>query len=160
MNVIRGFMRRACLVSAFALLVGQAVSATAQTVLIDFGNDTTVSLAQRDNPDSNGNYWNSLQPGLFVENLVDIDNGATTIDIGWDTPVGFDSYNGPAGPTDRRYDAWKPTLPFTDIDAVALGNLGGALEGPFDYVAGPVRSRQPIKSDSKFKNWIQRRRTI
>jgi hypothetical protein len=30
-------------------------------------------------------------------------------------------------------------LPFTDIDAVALGNLGGALEGVFDYVtaAGP-----------------------
>ena len=37
MNVIHCFKRRACLVSAFALLVGQAISAHAQTVLIDFG---------------------------------------------------------------------------------------------------------------------------
>jgi hypothetical protein len=26
---------------------------------------------------------------------------------------------------------------FTDVDQAALGNMGGALEAPFDYVAGP-----------------------
>ena len=142
MNVIRSFVRRACLVSAFALLVGQAVSSIAQTVLIDFGSETSYRSLSVLNPDSNGNYWNSIQPGLFLENLVDLDNIPSTIDIGWDTPLGFDSYNGPAGPTgpaDDKQALRDNDLPFTDIDAVALGNLGGALEGPFDYVtaAGP-----------------------
>jgi hypothetical protein len=135
MNVIRFFKVRACLVSALALLVGQAFFAHAQTVLIDFGNDTTYRSLSVDNPDDNGNYWNSLQPGIFVENLVDIDNAATTIDVGWDTPVGFDSYNGPAGATDET--TLETDVQFTDVDRVALGNLGGALEGPFDYICGP-----------------------
>jgi hypothetical protein len=140
MNVINQSTRRACLVSAFVFLVGQALSANGQTVLIDFGNETTYRSLSVLNPDTNGNYWNSLQPGLFIENLVDLDNSATTIDIGWDTPVGFDSYNGPAGPTgpaDDKVALRNNDLPFTDIDAVALGNLGGALEGPFDYITGP-----------------------
>jgi hypothetical protein len=112
----------------------------AQTVLIDFGNDTTYRSLSVLNPDTNGNYWNSIQPGLFVENLVDLDYITTTIDVGWDTPVGFDSYNGPAGPTgpgDDKQALRENDLPFTDIDSVALGNLGGAWEGPFDYITGP-----------------------
>lgn len=135
MNVIRFLKRRGCLVAGFALLVGETVFVSAQTVLIDFGNDATYRSLSVDNPDSNGNYWNSLQPGIFVENLISISNAATTIDVGWDSPVGFDSYNGPAGPTDEF--TLETDVLFTDIDAVALGNLGGALEGPFDYIAGP-----------------------
>jgi hypothetical protein len=142
MNVIRYYFQRACLVSATALLVGQATFTFAQTVLIDFGDENTYRSLSVLAADSNGNYWNSVQPGLFIENLVDLDNAATTIDLGWDTALGFDSYNGPAGPTgpaDNKQDLRDIDLPFTDIDAVALGNLGGDLEGPFDYVtaAGP-----------------------
>lgn len=137
MNVISYLMRRACLVPALVLLVGQAVFVNAQTVLVDFGNDTTYRSLSVLNPDSNGNYWNSLQPGVFIENLVNLQNVATTIDVGWDTPLGFDSYNGPAGEVgllDDKQALRTNDLPFTDIDAAALGNLGGALEGPFDYI--------------------------
>ena len=40
-----------------------------------------------------------MQPGLFYTNLVDINNVGTTIDFGFSTPVGTDSFNGPAGVT-------------------------------------------------------------
>lgn len=137
MNVIRVVIRRACLVPALALLVGQAhlISViNAQTVLIDFGSDTSFRGLSVNNPDTNGNYWNSLQPGIFVENLVAIGNDATTIDFGWDSPVATDSYNGPAGVTDEA--TLEGDVQVTDIDPVALGNLGGALEAAFDYAAG------------------------
>jgi hypothetical protein len=142
MNVIGYLQRRACLVPALALLVGQAILVNAQTVLVDFGNDTTYRSLSVLNPDTKGHYWNSIQPGVFVENFVDLQNSATTIDIGWDTPLGFDSFNGPAGPTgpdDIKADLRANDLPFTDIDlspGSALGNLNGALEGPFDFVTG------------------------
>jgi hypothetical protein len=90
----------------------------------------------------------------LIENLVDLENVPTTIDIGWDTPVGFDSYNGPAGPTgpaDNKQDLRDFDLPLTDIDAVALGNLGGALEGPFDYITGPG----PENPDKRVRFQIQ-----
>ena len=135
MRKIRCFVACACLVAAFALRVGCASSASAQTVLIDFGNDASYRGLSVSNPDTNGNYWNSLQPGIFVENLIGIDNTATTIDVGWDTPVGMDSYNGPAGPTDES--TLETDVQLTDVDTVALGNLGGALEGAFDYITGP-----------------------
>jgi hypothetical protein len=137
MNVM-SFKPRACSV-ALALLVGQAVFVHAQTVLIDFGNDTTYRSLSVINPDTKGHYWNSIQPGLFIENFVDLQNSPTAIDIGWDTPMGFDSYNGPAGPVptdDDKQDLRDNFLPNTDIDVNALGNLGGALAGPFDYITG------------------------
>jgi hypothetical protein len=116
------------------MLLGQASFSAAQTVLIDFGSDTSFRGLSVNNPDSNGNYWNSVQPGLLVSNLFDIDNGPTTIDLGWDTPVGTDSYNGPAGPTDEM--TLETDVQNTFIDAAALGNLGGALEAAFDFAAG------------------------
>jgi hypothetical protein len=76
----------------------------------------------------------------LINDLIDIQNNATTVDIGWNTPVGFDSFNGPAGatgPDDDKQALRDNNLPLTDIDALALGNLGGALEGPFDFIAGP-----------------------
>jgi hypothetical protein len=142
MNVIPNWKRCACWVPALALLVGQAVIVNGQTVLVDFGNDTTYRSLSVLNPDTKGHYWNSIQPGVLVENFVDLQNNATTIDIGWDTPLGFDSFNGPAGPTgpaDVKADLRANDLPFTDIDlspTSALGNLNGALEGPFDFVTG------------------------
>ena len=134
MNVIHDFLRRVALVPALALLVGQALSSHAQTVLIDLGSDTSFRGLSVNNPDTNGNYWNSLQPGLFYENMIDVDNVATTIDFGFDTPVATDSYNGPAGITDES--TLETDVMFTDIDAEALGNIGGSFEGAFDYAAG------------------------
>lgn len=107
--------------------------ARAQTVLVDFGSDTSFRGVSVVNPDHRGHHWNSLQPGLYYTNLVDVTNTATTIDLGFSTPVGTDSYNGPAGPTS------DPPLPeeimLTDIDADALGDLG-VIEAAFDYAAG------------------------
>jgi hypothetical protein len=162
MNVNSIFKRAARPVIAFVAVIGLAVSAAAQpTVLIDFGSETSYRGLSVINPDSNGNYWNSVQPGLLVPDLVDIDNNATTIDLGWDTPVGTDSYNGPAGPTgpeDNKQDLRNNDLPFTDVDAAALGILGGALEGAFDFAAGfdgvshfPVRFQiQGLNSTSTY----------
>ena len=119
----------AALAIAMAFLLSVPLSTSAQTVLIDFGNDTTYRSLSVINPDSNGNYWNSIQPGVLTNDLID---------IGWNTPVGFDSFNGPAGPTgpdDDKQALRDNDLPLTDIDALALGNLGGALEGPFDFIA-------------------------
>lgn len=125
--------RRAALLG-IAFVLG-TVCAQAQTVLFDFGNDQSFRGLSVKNPDSLGHYWNSFRTGTFNQNLVDIHNQPTAIDFGFSTPVATDSYNGPAGPTDEA--SLEFDVQFTDVDQTALGNLGGALEGPFDYVAGP-----------------------
>lgn len=126
-------LRLAMGIGMAAALVG---SANAQKVLIDFGTNLSFRGASTVNPDSNGNTWNNYIPGAFVTDLKDIANVATTIDFGPELGfgVGTDSYNGPAGDT-----ATPPTsanVPNTDIDAVALGNLG-VLTAAFDYAASP-----------------------
>jgi hypothetical protein len=116
-----------------SLALAGSMSLTAQTVLIDFGNNTSFRGVSVVNPDLNGNHWNSFQPGFFYSNLIDVNNNATTIDFGFSTPVGTDSYNGPAGAT-----SIPPTpteIAATDINAVALGNLG-IKEAAFDFAAG------------------------
>src|SRR6478609_8495262 len=140
MNVIKFLMRHACLVSPILLLVGQASLTSAQTILVDFGSDTSFRGLSQHGPDSNGNFWNSLQPGLVVPGLVDVTNVATATQIAWDTPVATDSYNGPAGPTQPAppgFPHYYDFLPLTDIDAAALGNMGGSLQAAFDFAASP-----------------------
>jgi hypothetical protein len=137
MSVLRGFWRRMCFVTTCAAAIGSAAAASAQTLLIDFGNNAAQYRGiPVPNPDPNGNTWNSVQPGLLVESLKDIDNNVTTIDLGWNSPVGTDSYNGPAGATD--FPPLEDNLQYTDIDAAALGNLG-VLEAAFDYAASPLQ---------------------
>lgn len=142
MSVISIF-KRASLVSAVAILVGQALSSSAQTVLIDFGNNEAQYRGIAvPNPDPKGHYWNSVQPGLLYPpvgsnppGMIDIQNVPTTVLLGWTTPVGTDSYNGPAGATD--------SLPLAShlqdlfYDPVALGNLG-VDEAVFDFAASPI----------------------
>jgi hypothetical protein len=111
-----------------------AVSAGAQTVLFDFGNDASYRGVSVTSPDPNGNYWNSLRTGVFYQELLDKTGAATTIDFGFSTGVATDSYNGPAGPTTAANKDVE--VFFTDIDSAALGDLG-VLEAAFDYVAGP-----------------------
>ena len=126
-------MKSICMKIVLATLViaGLAVTTQAETILLDFGNDTSWRGASVPNPDPNGNYWNSLVPGWYYTDLVDADNNGSGINFGFSTPVATDSYNGPAGDT----AAHPATIPNTDIDAVALGNLG-VIEAAYDYAAG------------------------
>ncbi len=93
------------------------------TVLVDFGNNDSYGGVTAPSPDGNGNYWTSVWSGAYYPDMVDIDGNATTIDFGFATPGGTDSYNGPAGVTSQP-DPTQANIDATDIDAVALGNLG------------------------------------
>lgn len=135
MKVKLRFENAAHFVVAMMMLACLAVSASAQTVLIDFGRTGSFRGVSVPNPDQNGNYWNSIAPGPFIADLIDTNNAVTTIDIGFDTPVGTDSFNGPAGATTFP----EPTaaeIAATDIDEVALGNLG-VKTAAIDFAAGP-----------------------
>jgi hypothetical protein len=127
--------RVSSLLAAAAMATSLAQSAGAQSVLIDFGNDNSFRGVSVSNPDQNGNYWNSLLPGLFYVDLVDEDNNPTTIDFGFSTPVGTDSYNGPAGPTSFP-DPTPAEIAATDIDETALGKLG-VKTAAIDFAASP-----------------------
>ncbi len=116
------------------IAAGLAASARAETLLVDFGSDASFRGASVPNPDSNGHYWNSLVPGPFYPNLIDISNNVTSVALGYDTGVGTDSYNGPAGATDSGTPASH--VPDTDIDAAALGDLG-VQAAAFDFAASP-----------------------
>jgi hypothetical protein len=135
MHVIQFLKLYSCAIFVFAILIGQADIADAQTVLVDFGSNTSFRGLSVTNPDTNGNYWNSLVPGTPGINLIDINNEATTLDLFFDTPVGTDSFNGPAGATDPL--TLMDDVQRTDIDSAALGPLGGSFEAAFDYAASP-----------------------
>jgi hypothetical protein len=128
------FVNATRLALATMLVGGLAVSANAQTVLIDFGRQSSFRGVTTSSPDINGNSWNSIVPGPFIVNLVDTSGAATAIDLGFSTPVGTDSFNGPAGVTSFP----NPTaaeIAATDIDAAALGLLG-IKEAAIDFAAG------------------------
>ena len=127
--------RVARLVMAIVTGVGLTASAAAQTILVDFGSDNSFRGVSVANPDVNGNFWNSLTPGPFFADLIDVDNNITTIDLGFDTGVGTDSFNGPAGVTSFP-DPTPAEIAATDIDAAALGNLG-VKEAAIDFAASP-----------------------
>lgn len=135
MTVRLWFANALRLAMGIGMTAALAGSANAQTVLIDFGRTGSFRGVDVPNPDANGNSWNSITPGPFITNLVDITNTPTAIDIGFDTPVGTDSYNGPAGATSFP----NPTpaeIAATDIDAAALGLLG-VKEAAIDFAASP-----------------------
>jgi hypothetical protein len=108
-------------------------SARAATILVDFGSNTSFRGASAPSPDQNGNYWNSMQPGLYYTNLKDTTNAATSINFGFSTGVGTDSYNGPAGPTNNS-PLSPAEIAACDIDQTALGILG-VKEAAVDYAA-------------------------
>jgi hypothetical protein len=135
MKMTMWFARFGCMLLAMLIAVALAVSATAQTVLVDFGSNSSFRGVSVPNPDVKGHFWNSLTPGPFFPNLIDINGNPTTVALGYDTPVGTDSFNGPAGVTSFP----NPTpaeIAATDIDTVALGNLG-IKEAAIDFAASP-----------------------
>jgi hypothetical protein len=88
-----------------------------QILLIDFGADASYRGTTVAHPDANGSYWNSVWSGAFYPGLVDVSNQLTALSLAFDQAVGTDSYNGPSN----------------DVDAVALGLLGGATAAVNDY---------------------------
>ena len=81
------------------LILGLAVPAHSQTVLIDFGNASSYRGATVANPDAKGHYWNSVWSGAYYPGLLSTNGTATTWAFGFDVPGPTDSYNGPAGDT-------------------------------------------------------------
>src|SRR5262245_20289364 len=82
MKVNVSFGRGAQLAAALAIGTALAVSASAQTVLVDFGSANSFRGVNVPNPDPNGNVWNSLTPGPFFTDLKDTAGNATAIDLG------------------------------------------------------------------------------
>lgn len=98
--------------------------ARADIILVDFGNNLSFRGTNAVSPDANGNYWNSVHSAAYYANLVDQNNTATTLDLGFDAATGTDYFNGPSGAVQ------DPSA--TVYNASALGNLGvdGAV---YDY---------------------------
>jgi len=109
-----------------------AYGVKADIILIDFGNTNSFRGASQTGPDSNGNYWNSVWSGQFYSGLVDIENNVTAVNFGFSSAPGTDSFNGPAGNT-SGITTNPAVVNNTQIDSVALGNLGGSLAAAFDF---------------------------
>src|SRR5438045_9253946 len=100
MKLIHGLKFYTCSACAILLLAGQASRCPGQTVLVDFGNNAVQYRSiPVPNPAPKGHYWNSIQTGLLVTDMLDINNATTTINLRWHTPVGTDSDRRPAGDT-------------------------------------------------------------
>lgn len=125
-----------------------AAQSQAQTILIDLGNDQSFRGISVSNPDSNGHTWNSVWSGAYYQDVKDISGATTAIDFGFSSATGTDSYNGPAGPTDTP--PLIANLFNTDIDAAALGNLGGSLAGAFDYYVSSRFEIQGLDPTKKY----------
>jgi autotransporter-associated beta strand protein len=119
--------------AVLAVALSAASSARAETVLIDFGNALSNRGASQNGTDSNGYSWTSIYSGAYYGSLVDISNSATTLGIGFATSTGLgtDSYNGPSGVTSAPIT--QPQIDAANINAAALGILGGSKASAFDF---------------------------
>jgi len=112
-------------------------------VLIDFGNDSSYRCHSTANPDTNGNYWNSVWSGAYYANMLNADGTVGTIAFGFGSTVGgVDSYNGPAGATDG---SGTPNYLYTNavINAAALGDLG-IQSAAFDFYVSSTFTLQNL----------------
>ena len=106
-------------------------SAATKTVLLDIGRSNTdggwYGGSTPTSPDSNGNYWNTLDLGKYAGAMTDKTNGATSWGAGFinTNSPSFGWYNGPAGDN---------SVPWS-INEAALGDLGNK-DAAFDYVIG------------------------
>lgn len=131
------YTKRAVRAMAVAACMGLVVAvANADIVLVDFGNDDSFRGLSQVGVDDNGNTWNSVWSGAFYSGLLDINGDATTINLGFSSAPGTDSFNGPAGDTttgapDFLFD--PTTVDNVTIDATALGLLGGSAAAAFDF---------------------------
>lgn len=104
---------------------------SAQTVLIDFGSNSTYRGVTTSSPDTNGNHWNSSGFG-FISNLLDSGGDPTTIDWAPDGLGGVDSFNSIAGATSDPVSNGEITAVQTALDGGSLGDFAIA-EVAIDY---------------------------
>lgn len=135
MGRYRHILPQAC----FCLLC--AVGAQARTFLVDFNSSTGYRGVDPVSPDQKGNHWNAIPDPVTgqaqLNGLVDSDGQESLIDLGFSSPFGSDSYNGPAGDTTTGPPDFllnPATVANVDIDAIALGDLG-SKEAAFDFIA-------------------------
>jgi hypothetical protein len=141
----RNSAKRWTVLLAIALLA--AGPALGTTILLDFGNSISWRGVNVPNPDANGHYWNSVWSGAYYPGLIDINGNVTSINFGFSSAGGTDSYNGPAGETSN-----PPTpaeIAATDIDAAALGNLG-VKEAAMDYYVNSTFEIQGLDPSKKY----------
>ena len=116
-------------------------------ILVDFGSTVSWRGIDAPSPDGNGNYWNSVDSFAYFPDLVDTAGNATAVDFGFAAPGGTDSYNGPAGVTSSPVTAAE--IAATDIDAVALGNLG-VNEAAMDFYTNSTFEIQGLDSTKTY----------
>lgn len=112
---------------------------SAKSYLVDFGSSQSFRGTDVPSPDGSGNHWNRIpRPSSQLSGLMDTTGQTNAVlSIGFSTPFGTDSYNGPAGATSNPPAAGEVAA--TDIDAAALGMLG-VKEAAFDYVSTDLSS--------------------
>ena len=128
---------KACIFSMLGLVLyseitfGAAGALPVRTVLLDIGRSDAdggwYGGRTPSSPDTNGNYWNILDPGTYAGNMRTQSNTPTTIGAGFiatNNPI-MTWWNGPAGDN---------TAPWS-INNAALGALGND-DAAFDYVWG------------------------
>jgi hypothetical protein len=117
-------------------------------ILIDFGNNISYRCAATVNPDVNGNYWNSVYSGAYYSNLLNADGTASTIDFGFGSAPGVDSYNGPAGDTSG---SGTPNTLYVNavIDTNALGDIG-IKTACFDYYVSSTFTIQDLDPAKRY----------
>ena len=127
---------RVCILSTLTLvaLKGLGFGAGAlpvRTALLDIGRSNAdggwYGGLTPASPDTNGNYWNTLDIGKYAGSMKDKTNGTTSWGAGFintNNPT-FSWYNGPAGDNTA---AWS-------INEAALGDLGNK-DAAFDFVKG------------------------
>lgn len=130
-------------ITTLSIATSLSTHALASTILIDFGSDTSFRGVSVASPvDTNGNAWNSVVPGALSLNLLDTTGSATSVDLGFLTGIGTDSFNGPAGATSNPPSASDLTDAAASVNEAALGILGIA-EAFIDYGnsvnGGPAR---------------------
>jgi hypothetical protein len=142
----QSFLKKTLTAGCIIAAVSITLPAQGQTILIDFGNSSSFRGVDVVNPDQKGDYWNSVWAGAFYPSVLDIDGNPTAINFGFSADGGNDSFNGPAGPTSN-----PPTpgeIAATDIDSVALGNLG-ATNAAIDFYVNSlfqIQNLDPTKT--------------
>jgi hypothetical protein len=124
---------------ATACVLAQSSLAEAQSVLIDFGNDSTFRGVT-----SPGN-WNSVAFGFFA-NLKNSDGNSTTIDWAPDSLGDTDSFNSIAGATTNPVTAGEIATADAAINKTTLGVLGVA-QAAIDF----FKSNNGVTSVGRFQ---------
>ena len=147
MNVVSS---RRVIYLSLTLVGGVAASARAEKLLLDFGDNSSYrGISVSPNPDANGNTWNEIHTGAYFQNLLDTTGATTTVATGFSTPVGTDSYNGPAGATDNfggpandlNNFTLDPALGDLDNNAAAIDYVNSA-GGPCQFVLNGLNSAE------------------